>query len=239
MRITISLIAAVFIGVIGWSTIGEAVDSSPVRPVPDTRQGEEEPVHARVFDFTAGFNAMVFSGESGTPVDRLAATMGPDVEAIFRFDAVSQRWDTYRPAVTLPVLNTLQTLQQGDALFVRARVPLSFAWADTVTEGAFPARFEPGFTSVGFLGASGTFVVEAFALYWEAISAVWVFDSTAQSWGVFRPGPTRVPNTVDTIQRGDLLFVQNSLGTSVLGRLDRVAFNPQPEPPEVTPEPPR
>ena len=72
-------------------------------------------------DLFAGFNTVVFSGASDTPVTDIVDTLGA-VEAVFRFDPSGPAWDVHRPAAPLPRLNTLVTVHPSDVLFIRLPV---------------------------------------------------------------------------------------------------------------------
>ena len=119
----------------------------------------------------------------------IAALIGPDLRAIFRFNAVPQAYARYQPDAPIPALNTLSLVNQRDVLFIQiqAWTSTTLAWPDLLPGGAVNVTLERGFTFAGFTGADGTAINDLVAARPE-LSALFLFDGPSQDWRTNRPG---------------------------------------------------
>ena len=69
----------------------------------------------------SGFSAIGWVGPDGTPQDVLDAIADPDaVTAFFRFNAATQRYESYRPRVPAIARGSIRAIQPFDVLFISA-----------------------------------------------------------------------------------------------------------------------
>ena len=178
------------------------------------------------FALVGGFNAIVFPGADATPIEEVAAAMGPSLEAVFRFDAATQTWLVHRPDVVVPGLNTLLTVNQQDVLVVRlpaGAAAVSLTWADALAAGPVSVELPPGFTFVGYTGGAGTALADLLAALPAEVSAAFRYDATTQGYDVFRRGEPAFLSTVTTVDRLDGLFILNGSGGTVTLAWEQVA----------------
>ena len=171
------------------------------------------------FSLIGGFNALVFPGADGTPVDDVATAVGSITDAIFRFDADTQSWVVHRPAVVVPGLNTLLTVNQRDVLFVRlpAGAVAALSWDDALAAGPVSVALLPGFNFVGFSGEGGTAVTDLLAMLPAGVDAAFRYEAPIQAYGVFRRGEPSFLSTFTSADRLDALFIRNTTpSTAVL-----------------------
>ena len=173
-----------------------------------------------------GFTAVVFPGLDDTPVDEVAAAIGPELNAIFVFAAAKQRYRVYRPDAPIPALNTLATVNQRDVLFVSLEGSggASFVWPDLLPGGGLEVTLPPGFTFVGFTGGDGTALSD---LVGDAsLGVIFRFDATTQAWLTYRPGQPAFLSSFSTADRLTGLFVVNESGDAATLSWDEVGAMP-------------
>ena len=163
------------------------------------------------FALVGGFNAIVFTGADGTPVVEIGDAIGPDLDTIFRFDADNQIWETYRPDAPLPLLNTLNTVNQADVLFVQLAdgASTTLTLLDFLLAGPAAVDLAPGFTYVGFTGEDGTAMSDLLAGLPAGVDVVFRFNSGAQQYDTFRPRQLFL-STFTSTDRLDGLFIRNA-----------------------------
>ncbi|MEE9278188.1 MAG: hypothetical protein V3V06_07225, partial [Dehalococcoidia bacterium] len=159
----------------------------------------------------SNWNAVTFTGPSGTPPAELAAQLGPFVDSIWRWDAATQTWESY--FVGAPsVVSKLQTLNEGEALFVRMAVGASvdFTTTDLIVDpsGARTVTLLPGWNLLSFNGPDGTRVASLLSEVTDA-ATVYLFDSVTQSWLGFFPGQPAFLNGFTVVNRLDAIFIFN------------------------------
>ena len=164
------------------------------------------------FSLVGGFNAVVFPGAHATPIEEVAAAVGPALDAVFQFDEGTQVWLVHRPGVAIPGLNTLLSVNQGDVLFMRvpADAAATLMWDDVLAAGPVNVDLSPGFTYVGFTGADGTTLADLLAGLPAGVSATFRYGAQSQGYDVFRPGQPSFLNTFDAANRLDGLFILNA-----------------------------
>lgn len=123
--------------------------------------------------------------------------------AVFRFNATTQQFESYRTAGPA-FLNTLSTLNPGDALLVQS----TREYAAELTNGAAAAsvvRLEPGANFVTYLGAPAP-IAEVLGGT-SGITAVFIFNAETQQWLSGRPQGPAFLNQVTGLARGTPLFL--------------------------------
>ena len=85
------------------------------------------------------WNTLTYPGPDGLAAAELAARLGGAVEAIYRFNASMQVWESYRPGVPA-ALNSLQRVRTGDELFVRLQRGGVLRLPDLIQHRAHPGR---------------------------------------------------------------------------------------------------
>jgi len=79
------------------------------------------------------------------------ASVGTRLEVVFRYDAASQAWRTYRPG--LPALSNLDTLRPGDAVWVGLFPGLQLLWVQpTLAPAPRAVALSPGLNFVTWTG---------------------------------------------------------------------------------------
>ncbi len=78
----------------------------------------ERPVSDRyvLLSMEAGLNLVGWTGSDGTPIEQAFRRFGDAVRSAFRWDAETQRFDSYHPGAG--AFNTLGVLNRGDAIWV-------------------------------------------------------------------------------------------------------------------------
>ncbi len=103
----------------------------------------------------SGFNALTFTGVSGTRVEEFVASFGGAVTAVFRFNSATQQYETFTLGAPAFV-NTLTTLQQGDALLLAVDRTAPFSQIDLLpASGMRRIALRTGSNLVSYTGASG------------------------------------------------------------------------------------
>ena len=94
-----------------------------------TWSGPANPWAAGQWSLVPGFTAVTFLGADATAVDDARAQVGDPsaLDAIFRLDAATQTWQSFRPGQPA-FLNTFETLNRFDVLMVLANQPTAWAF---------------------------------------------------------------------------------------------------------------
>ena len=161
----------------------------------------------------AGLTSITFTGATGTTASDFAITIGGTLQNMLAFDASTQSFLAFIPGRP-ESFNTLSTLSQRDALFVR--VGSATQWTDT---DVFPAEtgirtvvLLPGVNAIGFTGASGTDVAELLASISGRVVSAAYFEAATQQWLTYVPGAP-FTQSLQTLGRLDVFFIRIS-GTS-------------------------
>ena len=162
------------------------------------------------FQMAAGLTSLTFTGPSGTAAASIASEIGGALETLLFFDAPSQTWQTFLPAAP-PQVNTLQKLNQRDALIVRMKSgPVAWTETDIIPEpsGARTVTLIPGLNPVGFTGDDATEIATLLAPVAAAVESAARFDSTTQTWQTFLPAAPAQVNTLKTLNRLDVVYIR-------------------------------
>lgn len=173
---------------------------------------EEQPGGADItFTLVGGFNAIVFTGPNGTPVQDIVDAVGPIMDSVFNFRASTQIWLVHHPDVSVPGLNAFVTVNQRDVLFIRlpANVTATVTLPNVLTAGPVGVVLEPGFTFVGYTGASDAALADLLAGLPPGVSAAFRFAAPVQEYEISRRGQALFLSTFTTANRFDGLFIFN------------------------------
>ena len=164
----------------------------------------------------AGTNRSPYTGAPGADPSILLNRLADPgaLSAVFQFDGATQSWLSWRPGV-LPILNSLKELQANAPLLLQlSRATTWDGPANPWAAGQW--ALADGFTASTFLGDNGTTPDDALARVTatNAVDAIFRFDATTQSWQSFRPGQPAFLNSIDTLNRFDVLMVLASTSTA-------------------------
>ena len=145
-------------------------------------------------------------GWQGTSLDvaEAAAGIAPQLAALFVFDAAGQSFQSYRPNVPSG-LNSLQTLEPGQGVWLRISDPTGVVWQQTRGELLPAVQLRTGANMVVWLGEDGIDVVDAVASLGDALERLFLWDAQAQRFLSFDPSlPASLVqlNTAETLSFG-------------------------------------
>lgn len=156
-----------------------------------------------------GLNSLTYTGPSASAAS-VAAEIGPSLQTLLAYDAATQTWLTFLPSAPAQV-NTLKSVDQGDALIVRARQAGQWTVDDEIEasgSGARSVSLFGGLNAVGFTGAPGTTVATLLAPVAGSVQSAARFNAQAQSWDTYLPGAPAQVNTLSTLDRLDVLYIR-------------------------------
>ena len=162
------------------------------------------------FQLAGGLNSITFTGPSGTAAADVASEIGVSLATMFVFDAPTQDWLTFLPAAP-PQVNTLQTLNQRDALILRVDPgPTTWTETDIIPDpsGARTVSLIPGLNPIGFTGASGSDIAQLLAPVASAVESASRFDAQTQLWQTYLPAAPPQVNTLSVVNRLDMVYVR-------------------------------
>ena len=166
----------------------------------------------------SGLNLITFTGASGTTAADITETLGgPSViQNLLRFDASTQGFASYVPNAPA-IANTLRLLSQRDALFVNvtSATPVQYTSTDIVVSesGSRTVTIVPGLNTISFTGTNETDVAAFLTPLGSSVISASRFKSATQSWDTFAPGAPSFANTLKTLSRLDVIFVNVSGAT--------------------------
>ena len=175
---------------------GASVQLGFLHSVPDVAAQETE---TRTVALDEGWNLLGWTGPETPFLDAVAAIVD-QTEAAAAFDGRAQafrNWNASAPAL----LNSLVTLRQGEAVWLRVSEPVD--WVQPVVADPDPLVLHTGFNLVTWMGPSGLEPAESFAGIAAALNAAFAFDSTVEAFTSF--GPSRPPflNDLTPLVYGD------------------------------------
>lgn len=182
--------------------------------VPTLESAEQLPAAAarRSVVLYEGTNTLSYTGESGaTPQAIRDALANPTaLDAIYAWDAAAQSWRSWRPGVA-SFLNTLTTLAQNAPLVLILNSATVYE-GGVLAHGAGAWALASGMTVIAFLGPDGTSVADAgaLAISSNSIATIYRFDARTQTYEVYRSAGPVFANTLATLNRFDVLFVDSA-----------------------------
>jgi uncharacterized protein YkwD len=178
------------------------------------------------YDLVPGLNVVPFTGPDGATADALATALGPALDSLWQFDAATQRWRSFRPALSA-ALNTLTTLDRAP-IFVRLRAPAQLAIPADPDESTRAVTLAPGYTFVSV--AAGTEIASVLDQH-PGLARAFGWDGRSQSWLTYSAGLPSALQSFDQVYRPDGLFVLNLTAAPVTVQLDPVGLDPGSPPP--------
>ena len=164
-----------------------AVLVAGVAMVPGATRAQEAPPTTLISPIAGGWTLLVNLADAAPPAEAFDG-LEPWLSAAFTYDATSDRFRSYRPA--LPALSDLSSVAAGEAfwLFVptdRLNGDLTF-WQQSASVGARTVTLQPGFNLSGWTGSNGLTISEATAglplrraYLWEPLTQRFrIWDST-------------------------------------------------------------
>ena len=152
-------IAGQFDAVFTWDAVGQAFRSfrpalpGPLNSLDEFEHGDgvwifvtdtegarwEQPAitDPRAVPLERGFNLVMWTGPDATPVEEAAAEIAGNLEGLWIWDATAQRFLSYAPTA-LPFLNSAETLDHGDGVWVRMTHAMTWNQPAAVEEPAPP-----------------------------------------------------------------------------------------------------
>ncbi len=162
-------------------------------------------------DLRAGGNNVVYLGEE-LPVAAALGSAGVSVDAVWRFDAESQGWLLWNPALPAS-LQGFTALQTGRAYWVVSSATVT--WPVTRAAGSLPesAQIRSGLTNVGYLGQTLP-VVTALGDLSEAVSVIWSFSAASQQWLLWSSGLPASLQGFTELENGQAYWIVSSSNTT-------------------------
>ena len=142
--------------------------------------------------------------DSSLIADLLAPIRG-QVDFVYAYDAVGQRWVVYNAAV--PYAQELERVEAGQGVWVHALADVTWqvACKGQVTS---TISLAPGWNLVGYPFAVGQDIAAATAGLGAHLQAVYAYDATAaaQPWRIYVPGGPAM--TLASLQPGEGYWMQ-------------------------------
>ncbi len=160
---------------------------------------QTEGSETRMVALTEGWNLAGWTGPTMPFADAIADILAVTLAAA-AFDAAPQTFRTWNATAPL-FLNTLNTLQQGEALWVQVTAPID--WVQPVVANPGPLTLHGGFNLVTWAGPSGLEPAETFAAIETTLNAAFAYDKATETFASF--GPARPPflNDLPPVIYGD------------------------------------
>lgn len=140
------------------------------------------------------------------------------IQHLLRFEPSTQGFATFIPNAAA-IVNTLKSLSQRDALFVNVDSPSPMLYTSTdivVSEdGKRTVTVVPGLNAISFTGTNETDVAAFLTPLGTSVVSASRFQSATQSWNPFVPGTPAFANTLKTLSRLDVIFVNVSGNTQL------------------------
>ena len=163
----------------------------------------------------SGLNLITFTGATGTDPADVASLLGGAsvIQNLLRFDAATQDFTQFVPNAP-SIANTLKQLSQRDALFVNVTSPspLQYTSTDIVVSatGSRTVTLVTGLNAISFTGTSGSDVGAFLDPLGPSVISASRFNSLTQTWETFAPGAPAITNSLKTLNRLDVIFVNVS-----------------------------
>lgn len=156
-------------------------------------------------------NTATFTGASGTPVGRVAASIGDSLLKMSRFDPSTQTWQGFTPGEQ-PSSGALETLNQGDALLLNLKPGADVKWVGTEIVSGGDQRelivLWPGLNTIAVTGVAEIDLATVFGPIGAHVESVQRFNPVTQRWDSWIPSAPASVNTLTTVSRLDVLFVR-------------------------------
>lgn len=135
-------------------------------------------------------NTVTFTGASGTPTDRVAASIGDSLLRISRLDASTQTWQSFIPGAAAAT-GTLDTVNQGNALILDRKSAAAVKWVDTDIVGNGKQQelmvLWPGLNTIAMTSVAEVDLATLFGPVSAHIESVQRFNPGSQRWDSWVP----------------------------------------------------
>ncbi|MEE9277852.1 MAG: M23 family metallopeptidase [Dehalococcoidia bacterium] len=183
---------------------GTDLDPSP-DPIDDPAPDATDPANAESDDHLApGWNLVGWTGD--TAVEDATAPIRDQISAVFSFDAPSQSFRLYSPALPSS-LNALQALEFGDGLWVFVTDPAGAQWPRPSVIVERNVVLHPGFNLVTWT-APLRGVETATANLSSVLVSLHAFDADQQSFQTYRPSGPAFLNGLAELASGQAVWIE-------------------------------
>jgi hypothetical protein len=155
-----------------------------------------------------GWNNFGYAGPA-EPVTAALAPIAGQYDALWQFDALSQRWHGFNP--TAPETSDLTDMTQGAAYWIHMLQPAVLAIGSAGVVQVGPRALVTGWNNIVQLGAT-TSVPDALSTYNASYSAVWHWNAANQHWDFFDP-TAPLASDFTSLTQGQAYFVSVSAST--------------------------
>ncbi len=176
----------------GRTTIALRVTSPAVAPT-------------RAVPLAGGWNLVGWTGGT-TPVAEAIGPIAAQVDTLFRWDASARQFRSFSPSA-LPFLNSLESLQFGDGLWIRIQNPLGATWTQPVVVVTRAVPLAAGWNLVLWTGPDGTYVVDAVEEIAGRLTALFTWDAAALGFLSYRPDALAFLNTALVLRSGQGVWI--------------------------------
>ena len=168
------------------------------------RGATAQDAETRTLSLDEGWNLAGWTGPDTPLADAILDIVDVIVTAA-AFDTAQEAFRTWN-ATAPPFLNSLDTLRQGQAVWVLVTAPIS--WVQPVVADPGPLALDTGFNLLTWMGPSGLEPTETFGAIASALDVAFAFDKPAETFTSF--GPTRPDflNNLAPLRYGDGFWVR-------------------------------
>ena len=184
-------------------TVVTALGGGPGLPSDTSAQAQPGIAETRTVALDEGWNLTGWTGPDTALADAIAGIIN-QTEAAATFDAGPQSFDTWN-ASGPDFLNTLETIFQGQAVWVLITEPVS--WVQPVVADPGPLALQNGFNLVTWTGPSGLEPTETFGGIASTLSAAFTFNKPTETFASFGPARPTFLNNMAPLIYGDGFWV--------------------------------
>lgn len=192
---------------------GSVPDETPLAPAP-TVPAPTEPAPVaptpsaltRMVVLTPGWNLVGWSGPARAAWEALR-DITANVEIVIAWDALSQRFRSFSPAVP-PDLNTLNTINGGDGLWIKVRGSALLVWEQPTSADIAAPTLRAGFNLVSWGGADGTETGLAIAPLSDAFRGLFTWDAARQRFRSYLSGVPSSQQTATLLAAGAGVWIE-------------------------------
>ena len=176
----------------GQTTIALSVTTPAVAPT-------------RAVPLAGGWNLVGWTG--ATAVGDAIMPIAEQVDTLFGWDASAQQFRSFSPSAP-PFLNSLETLQFGDGVWIRVENPGGVTWTQPAVVVTRAVPLSAGWNLVLWTGPDGTYVVDAVEEIADGLAALFTWDAAAQRFLSYSPVVPAFLNTALVLNSGDGVWIR-------------------------------
>jgi len=152
-----------------------------------------------------GWNLVGWTG--ATAVEDAIMPIAEQVDTLFGWDASAQQFRSFSPSAP-PFLNSLETLQFGDGVWIRVENPGGVTWTQPAVVVTRAVPLSAGWNLVLWTGPDGTYVVDAVEEIADGLAALFTWDAAAQRFLSYSPDVPAFLNTARVLNSGDGVWIR-------------------------------